>query len=100
LRTAEQLLGELHSRFEEPLAWELKRRLAELLVSGLRVDSLNESGKPAPAAEVPYGFAAIATRTGTNSSRQSRQKHYKRPSPAAFALMVVLPGRVPTSEPA
>ena len=50
MRTAEQLLGELLSR---------------LLVSGIRVDSLNESGKLAPAAEVPYGFALIAIRTGT-----------------------------------
>jgi hypothetical protein len=45
----------------------LKRQLAALLVSEIRVDSLNESGKPAPAAEVPYGFAAIATRTGTRA---------------------------------
>jgi len=71
LRTAEDLLGDLNRRLDEPATWELKRELVEALVTGIRVDTVEEGGKRIPVAEVTYAFTPTATRTGRGSWRQS-----------------------------
>jgi site-specific DNA recombinase len=69
LRTAEQLLNELHARLDEPLTWELKRQLVELLVVEIRIRTEELDGKTVPIAEVTYAFGRVTTRTGRDSWR-------------------------------
>jgi len=79
LRTAEDLLNDLHERLDEPITWERKRHLVELLVERICITPVTHEGKTAPVAEVTYTFTPITTRTGRDSSRQSSQKHHYRP---------------------
>jgi hypothetical protein len=67
LRTAEDLLLELYRRREEAMSWDVKRQLVELLVVGIRVDTVLENGKEVPAAEVTYAFTPAAIRMGTRA---------------------------------
>jgi hypothetical protein len=67
LRNAEDLLQGLHSRQDESPTWELKRQLEELLVVGIRVDTIVEGGKEVAAAEVTYAFTPADSRTGTGA---------------------------------
>jgi site-specific DNA recombinase len=100
LRTAEELLQELHKRLDEPLSWERKRHLVELLVDRINITPATQDGTTGPVAEVTYAFTPITTRTVTDSWRQSTQKHHNRPSTGSFTLMVVLPSHVGASPPA
>jgi site-specific DNA recombinase len=77
LRTAEDLLLELHRRQDEEPTWEVKRQLVELLVVNIRVDTVAEDGKAEAAAEVTYAFTPAATRTGRGSSRQCWEPGWK-----------------------
>jgi predicted RNase H-like nuclease (RuvC/YqgF family) len=70
LRTAEELLQELHERLDEPLSWERKRHLVELLVDRIRITPVTKDGTTIPVAEVTYAFTPITTRTGTGSWRR------------------------------
>jgi hypothetical protein len=67
LRTAEDLLQELDERLDEPLSWERKRHLVELLVDRICITSVTHDGKTRPVAEVAYTFTPITTRTGIGS---------------------------------
>ena len=71
LRTAEDLLRELHLRRDESLSWDVKRQLVELLVVGVRVDTEVGNGKEAPAADVTYAFTPAASRTGRPALRST-----------------------------
>ena len=37
--SAQTLLAQLRKRLDEPISWEVKRRLVEVLVAGVRVDT-------------------------------------------------------------
>jgi site-specific DNA recombinase len=67
LRTAEELLQELHERLDEPLSWERKRHLVELLVDSISITPVTQNGMTVPVAEVTYTFTPITSRTGTGS---------------------------------
>src|SRR5215213_8182979 len=67
LRTAEDLLNDLHERLDEPITWERKRHLVELLVERICITPVTHEGKTAPVAEVTYTFTPITTRTGRDS---------------------------------
>lgn len=70
LRSAEDLLQELHERLGEELTWERKRQLVELLVDRICITPVKQNGATVPVAEVTYSFTPITTRTGTGSKRQ------------------------------
>ena len=89
LRTAEDLLLELHRRRDQAMSWHLKRQLVEILAVGIRVDIVLEDAKEVLTAEVTYASAPAPTRTGRNSSQPQAQKRHNRPS-MPFALDVAL----------
>jgi hypothetical protein len=64
------LLQELHERLDEPLSWERKRHLVELLVDRICITPVTQDGTTGPVAEVTYTFTPITTRTGRGSSRR------------------------------
>lgn len=87
LRTAEDLLLELHRRRDESMSWDAKRQLVELLVVDIRVETVVEDGKEVPSAEVTYAFTPAATRMGKGSSLQPVQKRHNEPA-VPFTLAV------------
>jgi site-specific DNA recombinase len=91
LRTAEDLLQELHERLNEPLSWERKRHLVELLVDRIHITPATQDGTTGPVAEVTYSFTPITTRRDRDSWRPPAQKHHNRPIAARFELAVSLP---------
>ena len=44
ISSAQALLAKLRKRLDEPVAWEQKRRLIEVIVAGVRVDTVEEGG--------------------------------------------------------
>jgi len=56
VKSAEELLGRLRKRLDQPLSWEVKRRLVEVLVAGIRVDTVEECGVKQAATRVTYRF--------------------------------------------
>ena len=42
--SAQALLRMLRKRLDQPVSWELKRKLVEVLVAGIRVDTFDEDG--------------------------------------------------------
>jgi hypothetical protein len=58
----------LHRRQDETPTWEVRRRLVELLVVSIRVDTVVEDEKEEVAAKVTYAFTPAAIRTGKDSS--------------------------------
>jgi site-specific DNA recombinase len=56
LRSAEALLRKLHSALDQNPTWETKRQIVELLVSGIRVDTLEEDGVKRARVNVTYRF--------------------------------------------
>jgi transcriptional regulator with XRE-family HTH domain len=57
VRTEEALLENLRRRLEEPVAWEQKRRLIEVLVAGIRIDTLESLGAKQSKTTVTYRFS-------------------------------------------
>ncbi|MBM3286755.1 MAG: recombinase family protein [Candidatus Eisenbacteria bacterium] len=68
LRSTADLLRELNHRLDQPLTWELKRQIVEVLVEAVRVDTIEEDGKRDTRATVTYRFCtpevSIEDRTG------------------------------------
>jgi site-specific DNA recombinase len=58
LASAEALLQKLRRRLDEPISWEIKRQLIEIFVAGIRMDTIEVSGKKANAVAVTYRFAS------------------------------------------
>ncbi|MGD0205425.1 MAG: hypothetical protein ABSB57_03155, partial [Dehalococcoidia bacterium] len=70
LRSAESLLLELRERLVEPLSWEIKRQLVELLVSEIRVDTDCSTKPKTVKIVVVYRFDGdVSNRTGRDSWR-------------------------------
>jgi site-specific DNA recombinase len=57
LGSAQALLEKLRKRLDEPVSWELKRRLIEVLVAGVRVDTVEECGVKQTRTTVTYRFS-------------------------------------------
>jgi transcriptional regulator with XRE-family HTH domain len=55
--SAQALLAELRKRLDAPVAWEQKRRLVEVLVAGIRVDTVEECGVKQTQTTVTYRFS-------------------------------------------
>jgi site-specific DNA recombinase len=56
LGSAEALLARLRERLDEPVSWEAKRQLVEVLVSRIRVDSIETCGVMQPKVTITYRF--------------------------------------------
>lgn len=56
LESTETLLQELAGRLDQPMTWELKRQLVELMVAGIRVETKTFDGVPEAEATVSYCF--------------------------------------------
>jgi site-specific DNA recombinase len=68
LVSAETLLNQLRTRLDEPLSWELKRQLIEVLVGNVRIDTAEHDGKKAGTVIVTYRFASsVVTCTDTRA---------------------------------
>jgi transcriptional regulator with XRE-family HTH domain len=57
ITSAEALLAKLRKRLDEPISWELKRRLIEVLVAGVRVDTVEDCGVKQSEITVNYRFS-------------------------------------------
>jgi site-specific DNA recombinase len=57
LKSAESLLKALRKRLDEPVSWELKRRLVEILVAGIRVETIEVHGVKQARIITTYRFA-------------------------------------------
>ena len=57
IHSAQSLLARLRQRLDEPISWELKRRLIEVLVAGIRVDTVEEFGVKQARITVNYRFS-------------------------------------------
>lgn len=57
LGSAQALLEKLRKRLDEPVSWELKRRLIEVLVAGVRVETVEECGVKQARTTVTYRFS-------------------------------------------
>jgi DNA-binding transcriptional regulator YiaG len=50
-------LAKLRKRLDEPVSWEMKRRLIEVLVAGVRMDTVEECGVKQSKITVTYRFS-------------------------------------------
>jgi len=57
ISSAQALLANLRKRLDEPVSWEQKRRLIEVLVGGVQVDTLEEDGVKQAKITVTYRFS-------------------------------------------
>jgi transcriptional regulator with XRE-family HTH domain len=57
ISSVEALFGKLRSRLNEPVSWEQKRRLVEVLVAGVRVETVEECGVKQARTTVTYQFS-------------------------------------------
>ena len=55
--SAQALLGQLRKRLDEPVSWEQKRRLVEVLVAGIGVDTVENCGVKQSKVTVTYRFS-------------------------------------------
>jgi site-specific DNA recombinase len=55
--SAEALLANLRRRLDQPVSWELKRQIIEVLVSGIRVDTVETCGVKQAKITVTYRFS-------------------------------------------
>jgi transcriptional regulator with XRE-family HTH domain len=55
--SAQALLAKLRKRLDEPISWEVKRRLIEVLVASVRVDTVEECGVKQAEITVTYRFS-------------------------------------------
>jgi hypothetical protein len=71
LESAEALLTRLQQRLDQPLTYERKRQLVELLVGGIRIETIRNGEKRENIVTVTYRFpSAVDTCTDRGSSRQ------------------------------
>ena len=71
LEDAQALLTRLRQRLDQPLTYERKRQLVELLVGGIRIETIRDGKKKENIVTVTYRFpSAVDTRTDRGSSRQ------------------------------
>lgn len=56
LGSAETLLATLRRRLDEPISWECKRQLVEVLVRGIRVETMETCGVVQPKVTITYRF--------------------------------------------
>jgi site-specific DNA recombinase len=57
ITSAQDLLTQLQQRLDEPISWEVKRRLVEALVSDIRIDTYEECGVKQAKTTVTYRFS-------------------------------------------
>jgi site-specific DNA recombinase len=57
ISSAQALLAGLRKRLNQPVSWEQKRRLVEVLVSGIRVETVEEDGVKQTRTTVTYRFS-------------------------------------------
>jgi hypothetical protein len=57
ISSAQALLASLRKRLDEPVSWEQKRHLIEVLVAGVRVDTVEESGVKQTRTTVNHRFS-------------------------------------------
>jgi site-specific DNA recombinase len=57
ISSANALLANLRKRLDEPVSWERKRQLIEVLVAGVRVETVEESGVTQIRTTVTYRFS-------------------------------------------
>jgi site-specific DNA recombinase len=57
ISSAQALLANLRKRLDEPVSWEQKRRLIEVLVAGVRVDTVETCGVKQSEITVTYRFS-------------------------------------------
>jgi transcriptional regulator with XRE-family HTH domain len=55
--SAQELLAVLRKRLDEPISWEVKRRIVEILVAGIRIDTYEECGVKLAKTTVTYRFS-------------------------------------------
>ncbi len=55
--SAKALLAKLRKRLDEPISWEMKRRLIEVLIGGVRVETVEECGVKQASTTVTYRFS-------------------------------------------
>ena len=68
LESAEALLTRLRQRLDQPLTYERKRQLVELLVGGIRIETIRDGKKKENIVTVTYRFpSAVDTRTDMDS---------------------------------
>jgi site-specific DNA recombinase len=78
LASAEDLLAQLRTTLDGPVSWEVRRRLVEILVGDIRVNTLQTFGKKEAEILVTYRFACpVATCTGTRACNK-RDRSTKR----------------------
>jgi hypothetical protein len=71
LESAEALLTRLRKRLDQPLSFERRRQLVELLVGGIRVETIRNGEKRENIVTVTYRFpSAVVKCTDRGSSRQ------------------------------
>jgi len=56
ISSAQELLRMLRKRLDQPVSWELKRKLVEVIVAGVRVDTVEEDGVKQAKITVTYRF--------------------------------------------
>jgi transcriptional regulator with XRE-family HTH domain len=57
MSSAQALLAQLRKRLDQPVSWEQKRRLIEVIVGGVRVDTVEEGGVKQNRITVTYRFS-------------------------------------------
>jgi hypothetical protein len=68
LESAQGLLTRLRARLDQPMTWERKRQLVELLVGGIRIETLRDGKKRENIVTVTYRFpSAVDTCTDTRA---------------------------------
>jgi site-specific DNA recombinase len=73
MENTETILTQLRKRLDEGLPWERKRQLIELLVGGIRIETIRNGEKPANVVTVTYRFpSVIEACTGRDSSPRSK----------------------------
>ena len=55
--SAQELLAVLRKRLDAPISWEVKRRIVEVLVAGIRIDTFEDCGVKQAKTTVTYRFS-------------------------------------------
>jgi site-specific DNA recombinase len=82
LASAEDLLAQLRTTLDGPVSWEVRRRLVEILVADIRVNTSQTFGNKEAEILVTYRFACpVATCTGTRAGfNWTLDRRYRLPS--------------------
>ena len=78
LESAQGLLTRLRARLDQPLTWERKRQLVELLVGGIRIETIRNGEKRENIVTVTYRFGSavdICTDTRACNNRTFERVH-------------------------